>query len=286
MLGKSGSLLPTPVRILVSFILSLPFYSGAIPYIVNPMTAPYWLDLANPELFPDVALALRDPDGLLAVGGDLSEARLLAAYRRGIFPWYSDDQPILWWSPDPRLVLFPERLHISRSLKKTLKKAPFDLSMDQAFDQVILACSEPRADQPGTWITEEMRLAYERLHQAGHAHSVECWQDNKLVGGLYGIAIGKVFFGESMFSRVNNASKLAFVSLTRQLQQWQFGLIDCQVESAHLNSLGASPIRRSEFIQYLNVFCEIKTPPTTWQFDPALLEQLQKTGGILDTLTA
>ncbi len=248
------------------------------------MTAPYWLDLANPELFPDVALALRDPDGLLAVGGDLSERRLLAAYRNGIFPWYSGDQPILWWSPDPRSVLFPECLHISKSLKKTLKKAPFHLSMDQAFAQVILACSEPRPGQPGTWITEEMRLAYVRLHQAGHAHSVECWQDNRLVGGLYGIAIGKVFFGESMFSRVSNASKLAFVYLTRQLQQWQFGLIDCQVESAHLNSLGASLIRRSEFIQYLKVFCETRTPQAPWQFDPVLLEQIQKTGGMIEAL--
>ena len=191
------------------------------------MTAPYWLNPYDPTDFPDVSLALREPDGLLAVGGDLRIERLLAAYQRGIFPWYSGDQPILWWSPDPRSVLFPDKLHISRSLRKTLRKQLFTITFDTAFEEVIHACSEPRADGLGTWITDEMQQAYLRLHQSGYAHSVECWLNGKLVGGLYGVAMGKVFFGESMFSRVTDASKIAFVFLVRQLQRWQFEMIDC-----------------------------------------------------------
>ena len=219
------------------------------------MTAPYWLNPHDPTDFPDVTLALRDPDGLLAVGGDLTIERLLAAYRRGIFPWYSGDQPILWWSPDPRSVLFPDKLHISRSLRKSLRKQQFTITFDTVFADVIRACSQPRAGDPGTWITDEMQHAYIRLHQAGYAHSIECWLNDKLVGGLYGIAIGKVFFGESMFSHVTDASKISFVYLVRQLQRWQFELIDCQIETSYLNQFGAKLIARSEFITRLNQHC-------------------------------
>ena len=231
------------------------------------MTAPYWLNPYDPADFPDVALALRDPDGLLAVGGDLSVERLLAAYQRGIFPWYSGDQPILWWSPDPRSVLFPAKLHVSRSLRKVLRKQEYKITFDTAFAEVIHACSQPRAGDPGTWITDEMQQAYIRLHQAEHAHSIEIWLNGKLVGGLYGIAIGKVFFGESMFSRVTDASKVAFVFLVRQLQRWQFGVIDCQIQSAHLDQFGAELIPRSEFTMLLNQFCNQTGLGGLWTID-------------------
>lgn len=210
--------------------------------------APYWLDPRDPAApFPPVELALRDPDGLLALGGDLSPERLLAAYRQGIFPWYSEGQPILWWSPDPRMVLQPNELKISRSLRKTLRKRAFRITLDEDFPAVMEACAEPRADGLGTWITEDMTLAYRRLHELGYAHSVEAWQDGRLVGGLYGVALGKVFFGESMFTRATDASKVAFVHLVRQLQRWDFVLIDCQVYTGHLASLGAAPIPRRDF---------------------------------------
>lgn len=231
------------------------------------MTAPYWLNPYDPADFPDVALALRDPDGLLAVGGDLSVERLLAAYQRGIFPWYSGDQPILWWSPDPRSVLFPDKLHVSRSLRKVLRKQEYKITFDTAFADVIRACSQPRAGDPGTWITDEMQQAYIRLHQAEHAHSIEIWLNGKLVGGLYGIAIGKVFFGESMFSRVTDASKVAFVFLVLQLQRWQFGVIDCQIQSAHLDQFGAELIPRSEFTMLLNQFCNQTGLSGLWTID-------------------
>jgi len=231
------------------------------------MTAPYWLNPHDPTDFPDVALALPDPDGLLAVGGDLSIERLLAAYQRGIFPWYSGDQPILWWSPDPRSVLFPNKLHMSRSLRKTLRKQQYKITLDTAFADVIHACSQPREGEPGTWITDEMQQAYIRLHQAGFAHSVECWMNDKLVGGLYGIAIGHVFFGESMFSTRTDASKVAFVFLVRQLQRWQFGLIDCQIQSAHLDQFGAELIPRSEFITQVNQLCSQAGDREVWTMD-------------------
>lgn len=218
-------------------------------------SAPYWLETTRPELFPDVSLALKEPDGLLAVGGDLSEQRLLAAYQQGIFPWYSKEQPILWWSPDPRMILNPAELKISRSLRKTIKKETFTISFDQAFEQVIDECSAPREYTADTWITDEMKQAYINLHNAGHAHSVECWQGNTLVGGLYGLSIGKVFFGESMFSRVTDASKVAFVCLVKHLKLWQYQLIDCQVYTGHLESLGATSIPRSEFVQQIAKFC-------------------------------
>ena len=235
------------------------------------MSAPYWLNPYDPADFPDVALALREPDGLLAVGGDLSVQRLLAAYRRGIFPWYSGDQPILWWSPDPRSVLFPDKLHVSRSLRKTLRKQQFKITLDLAFTEVIRACSQPRVGEPGTWITDEMQAAYIRLHQAGHAHSVECWQDDKLVGGLYGVAIGKVFFGESMFSRATDASKVAFVHLVRQLQRWQFGLIDCQIQTAHLDQFGAELLPRPEFIEQVTQLCMLGNAPGQWTMEADLV---------------
>lgn len=238
------------------------------------MTAPYWLNPYDPTDFPNVSLALHDPDGLLAVGGDLSIERLLAAYQRGIFPWYSGDQPILWWSPDPRSVLFPHKLHISRSLRKTLRKQLFTITFDTAFADVIRACSEPRSDGLGTWITDEMQQAYIRLHQAGYAHSVECWLKGKLVGGLYGVAIGNVFFGESMFSHVTDASKVAFVFLIRQLQRWQFEMIDCQIQTAYLNQFGAELIPRSEFVKRLGRICKQPGRNDVWIIDTDLASSI------------
>jgi len=232
---------------------------------------PFWIDPAEPgQTFPDVSLALREPDGLLAVGGDLSPERLLAAYRRGIFPWYNDEQPILWWSPDPRTVLYPAALKVSRSLRKTLNRGVFTVTMDRSFDAVVGACAAPRAGNSGTWITREMAAAYGRLHTLGFAHSVECWREERLVGGLYGVAIGRAFFGESMFSRESDASKVAFCHLVRQLGAWDFGLIDCQVYSAHLASLGAEEIPRSRFARCLDILCD-SGQDRQWEFEPNLL---------------
>lgn len=229
---------------------------------------PHWIQPGDPvTAFPDVNFALREPDGLLAVGGDLSSERILAAYRRGIFPWYSDSQPVLWWSPDPRTVLFPAQLKLSRSLRKTLRREHFSVSLDQSFSDVIEACAEPRPGSSGTWITEEMANAYSSLHAQGYAHSVECRLDGELVGGLYGVAIGRVFFGESMFSRVTDASKVAFAWLVRQLEARDFGLVDCQIHTRHLASLGASEIPRAEFIRHLDALCESGPPPGHWHFD-------------------
>jgi len=229
-----------------------------------------WLDPADASCpFPPLEHALTDPDGLLALGGDLSVTRLINAYRHGIFPWYSDGQPIMWWSPDPRTVLFPEALNISRSLAKTLRKKPYEISLNKSFSEVITACAAPRNDGEGTWITDEMQHAYCRLHTEGHAHSVESWRDGELVGGLYGIAIGQVFFGESMFAYANDASKVAFVHLVRHLSKAGFKLIDCQVDSAHLQSLGATQIPRSQFAQQLDEYCE--QAETAQHFQPQFL---------------
>jgi leucyl/phenylalanyl-tRNA---protein transferase len=231
-------------------------------------TGPFWLDPEDPQrLFPDVSLALRDPDGLLAMGGDLSVERLLQAYRSGIFPWFGPRQPILWWSPDPRLVLFPEALRISRSLSRVLRRNSFAVTLDTAFEAVIEQCAVRRPGQAGTWITAEMRSAYLQLHAAGHAHSVECWQEGVLVGGLYGVAVGRIFFGESMFTRANDASKVAFVRLVQQLRDWDFPLVDCQVHTRHLESLGATGIPRDEFVQWLSVHCARDPVAGRWQFD-------------------
>ena len=240
------------------------------------MTAPYLLDKFNKTDFPDVELALTEPDGLLAVGGDLSVERLTSAYQQGIFPWYSEGQPILWWSPDPRMVLKPNEIKVSRSLAKTIRKQNFKVTLDQNFRDVISACSKPRlengTEQSETWILNEMIEAYVKLHEAGYAHSVECWQNNELVGGLYGVAIGNVFFGESMFSRVSNASKIAFVFLSNQLQQWNFQLIDCQVYTSHLESLGAYMIPRKQFTSLLESYASDTAVNKKWQTDPDLYD--------------
>jgi len=221
-------------------------------------------DLAN-QPFPAITQALTEPDGLLAVGGCLSTQRILNAYSQGIFPWYSDDEPILWWSPDPRLVVFPEQLYLSKSLKKTLRKQSFRITFDKAFSQVIKACAAPRADDSGTWLLAEMQQAYCRLHTEGHAHSVEAWYQDELVGGLYGIAIGQVFFGESMFHRKTDASKVAFASLVQQLSSWGYQMIDCQVHTQHLASLGAEEIPRTHFSNLLQQYRHCKPHPTAWQ---------------------
>ena len=217
--------------------------------------------------FPSIELALDEPNGLLAAGGDLSIERLLQAYRHGIFPWYESDQPILWWSPDPRMVLLPEDLKISKSLRKLLRQHPYTLSMDQDFAGVVRGCAEARRDALGTWITDEMQAAYCALHDAGFAHSVEVWSQQELVGGLYGVALGQVFFGESMFSREANTSKLALVALAKQLQRWKYQLIDCQVSSDHLLSLGATEISREQFHQKLLQLSAKSGKIGQWQFD-------------------
>ncbi|GIZ13093.1 leucyl/phenylalanyl-tRNA--protein transferase [Pseudomonas sp. NCCP-436] len=201
--------------------------------------------------FPPLHQALRQPEGLLAAGGDLSPARLIQAYRHGCFPWFEDGQPILWWSPDPRTVLFPDELHVSRSLRKFLKQQRFRVTFDQDFPAVIAACAAPRTYAPGTWITDTMQNAYLELHRRGIAHSVEVWDNSELVGGLYGLAMGQLFFGESMFCRRDNASKVGFVTLVEKLQAWRFVLIDCQMPTRHLHSFGARPIPRDTFANYL-----------------------------------
>jgi len=225
-----------------------------------------WLESDAP--FPSVAHALREPNGLLAAGADLSPQRLLAAYRRGIFPWFSAGEPILWWSPDPRMVLLPDAMKISRSLAKTLRHADYTVRLDSAFAQVIAACSAtPRAGQSGTWIVPEMQAAYLRLHGLGHAHSVETWREGKLIGGLYGIAIGGAFFGESMFSWATDASKIALVHLCKHLISRRFGIIDCQMETTHLKSLGARPIPRSDFLARVAALVETGDLPGRWPLD-------------------
>jgi leucyl/phenylalanyl-tRNA--protein transferase len=210
------------------------------------MSTVVWLGESDtPDAFPPVEQALKEPDGLLAAGGDLSPERLLAAYRRGIFPWYSRGQPILWWSPDPRAVLSPREMKVSRSLAKTLRNAGFVVRFDTVFGEVMRACGALRPE--GTWISREMRDAYLRLHRLGHAHSVEVWRDDQLVGGLYGVALGRLFFGESMFSRERDASKVALKHLCDRLIARDYVLIDCQMATTHLQSLGAKLIPRSEF---------------------------------------
>jgi leucyl/phenylalanyl-tRNA--protein transferase len=220
--------------------------------------------LRGSEPFPPVQQALRDPNGLLAAGGDLSPRRLLDAYRHGIFPWYSEGEPVLWWSPDPRMVLFPAELKVARSLSKTLRNTAYEIRFDASFDDVMMGCAAPRAEQSGTWITDEMRAAYNRLHRLGHAHSVETWIDGALAGGLYGVALGGMFFGESMFSLRRDASKLALVALARRLEAGGFGLIDCQLPTPHLATLGARPLRRAEFIRRLRELIHYEDTPGSW----------------------
>lgn len=240
-----------------------------------------WLPVDDDRVpFPHPDTALDDPDGLLAVGGSLTARRLMAAYRAGIFPWYTQGQPVLWWSPNPRAVLFPDRIKVSRSLRKTLRRGRFRVTMDRAFQQVIRACAAARGEREGTWITPAMAAAYTHLHVSGHAHSVEVWQDDQLVGGLYGVALGRAFFGESMFSRVSDASKVALVHLAGQLCRWGYGLIDCQVESAHLASLGAESIPRRDFLGLLDALCDLSEQPAPWRMDePAPIDLALGTAG-------
>lgn len=223
-----------------------------------------WLD--GDSDFPPVTQALTDPPGLLAGGGDLSPQRLLLAYSRGIFPWYGPQDPLLWWSPDPRLVLQPSRIRVRRSLAKVLRNRRYRVCFNSAFEQVMRACAEPRGDGHGTWISEDMVLAYRELHRLGYAHSVETWHGDQLVGGLYGVCIGRMFYGESMFSRVPDSSKIALVYLCRVLQEHGYPLIDCQMETSHLLSMGAQSMPRMMFCQQL---AELVVQPSiikTWNF--------------------
>lgn len=219
------------------------------------------------SFFPAVESAMREPNGLLAMGGDLSVEWLLDAYHHGIFPWFNPGEPILWWSPDPRMVLVPDEIRVTRSLAKRIRNGGFEVRIDTAFADVMRACAGPRGGTNGTWISPTMVAAYTRLHQAGYAHSVETWHDGVLVGGLYGVAIGRMFYGESMFSRMADASKVALVRLARQLQRWEFGLIDCQMETAHLASLGAHTLPRAAFTTRLAELVNLPHHPGPWHFD-------------------
>ena len=215
---------------------------------------------------------MREPNGLLAMGGDLTAPRLLDAYRHGIFPWFNAGEPILWWSPDPRMVLFPDEIRVTRSLAKRMRNGGFEIRVDSAFRQVMQSCAAPRRHEvlgegSGTWISPEMVAAYIRLQQQGFAHSVEVWRNGELVGGLYGVAIGRMFYGESMFSRMADASKVALVTLCRQLQRWDFGMIDCQMETTHLTSMGARPISRNAFCTKLSSLIDLGSVPSPWCFD-------------------
>jgi leucyl/phenylalanyl-tRNA--protein transferase len=226
-----------------------------------------WLSAAAAaDAFPPVSEALTEPNGLLAAGGDLEPERLLAAYRQGIFPWYQEGQPILWWSPDPRAVLMPDALKVSRSLRRSLKKRRFEFRVDTAFERVVAACAEPRGYGGGTWITAETAAAYERLHRLGWAHSFETWADGLLVGGLYGVGIGRVFFAESMFTRVTDASKVALVHGVDLLRSRNIELVDCQVASAHTRSLGVVDVPRSEFLSLIRSLCAQSARPESWRF--------------------
>lgn len=228
--------------------------------------------LSPDDRFPPVERALEEPNGLLAAGADLSLSRLLAAYRSGIFPWYSEGQPLLWWSPDPRMVLFPPELKLARSLKKRLARRDYEMRTNTAFEAVIRACAAPRAGQDGTWITEEVVAAYTRLNRAGHAHSVETWIGGELAGGLYGVAIGRAFFGESMFTNAPDASKIALAHLVRQLERAGCGMIDCQMRTAHLARFGAREIPRGEFIRKLAELVNYPQSEREWRLDDDLFD--------------
>ncbi len=225
-----------------------------------------------PRTYTFPPLEAASPEGLLAVGGDLNPDRLLSAYRQGVFPWFSDGQPILWWSPDPRAILYPADLHISRSLRKSLRTQGFAVTADRAFDDVIQRCAESRNAREGTWITSGMQEAYCTLHRMGYAHSVETWQNGQLVGGLYGLAIGKAFFGESMFSQITDASKTALVALSVSLTASGYHFIDCQVVSEHLNSLGAKAVPRYRFSSELKQAVETPVNETPWNWTTAARE--------------
>ena len=230
--------------------------------------------LADRDPFPPVDTALRDPNGLLAAGGDLSPGRLLDAYARGIFPWFGDADPVLWWSPDPRMVLWLRDLHVSRSLRRAIRSARYTVTLDAAFPQVMAVCAEPRDAEGGTWITAGMMDAYNRLAALGHAHSVEVWSGGELAGGLYGVALGRMFYGESMFSEHRDASKVALVYLVRQLERWGFELIDCQMSTAHLASLGAREIPRTEFLQLVHRLVHLPAVPSPGALEADFMETL------------
>jgi leucyl/phenylalanyl-tRNA--protein transferase len=224
-----------------------------------------WLQRSDPpDAFPPVEQALAEPNGLLAAGGDLSPERIICAYRAGIFPWFESGQPILWWSPDPRCILRPERFHVAASLRRSARSAGFELTFNRACAAVIDACAEHRIGQTGTWITGEMKLAYQELHASGWVHSVEVWQGESLAGGIYGLASGAAFFGESMFSRVSDASKIAMMALCRVLAAQSFALLDCQVASPHLMTLGAELMKRTEFSRLLTEVSQSPDPATFW----------------------
>ena len=227
--------------------------------------------LGPADPFPPLDSALRDPNGLLAAGADLSAQRLLDAYSRGIFPWFGEEDPLLWWSPDPRMVLYVDELRVSRSLRRVVRAGRFRVTMDTAFRAVMEGCAEPRPDQAGTWITLEMIRAYEQLARLGYAHSIEAWDGDTLAGGLYGVALGRMFFGESMFARRTDASKVAFVALVRQLERWRFELIDCQMATGHLASLGAREVARSGFLADVHRLVQQPPVPSPWRLDPAVL---------------
>lgn len=227
-----------------------------------------WLKADEP--LPPVTDALAEPNGLLAAGGNLSIPRLVDAYRHGIFPWFSPGQPVLWWTPDPRMVLIPHELKIARSLNKVLRNRQYEVRVDTRFLAVMQACAEPRPEQDGTWISDDMMAAYGALHEQGLAHSVETWIDGELAGGLYGVALGRMFYGESMFTRVADASKIALVHLARQLGRWQFGMIDCQMHTPHLASLGAREIPRADFMRELQVLVNCAGVPGRWKLDSDL----------------
>jgi leucyl/phenylalanyl-tRNA--protein transferase len=231
-----------------------------------------WLNPLDPNsVFPPVEKALNEPDGLLAAGGDLNPGRVLRAYREGIFPWYEEGQPILWWSPNPRAVLYPNHLKISRSLRKTLRNHTWTISFDRAFRETIKACAAPRKGIRGTWITPSMLRAYCLLHAQGYAHSVEVWDETgALIGGLYGVAIGRVYFGESMFSRKPDTSKVALTYLARHLQAWGYPLIDCQLSSPHITSLGGEALPRKQYLKHLKKWCAVPGQASPWHVDPEL----------------
>lgn len=225
----------------------------------------YWLSPDDPPgAFPPIGANLEDPNGLIAAGGDLSTPRLLAAYRRGIFPWYEEGQPVLWWSPDPRCVIYPQKVHVSRRLARTIRTTTFALTANRAFPAVIDACANPRRYTDATWITSAMRRAYIGLHTQGYAHSVEAWQGETLVGGIYGVVLGRIFFGESMFSRERDASKIILVRLAKALGQAGFYCIDCQLPSPHLVSMGAELISRDQFLAALPEYCAEQPKVTDW----------------------
>ena len=234
-----------------------------------------WLNPGDPpDAFPPVDAAMHEPDGLLAAGGDLSPERLLYAYRTGIFPWYDEGQPLLWWSPDPRCVLQPGDYYLSRRSRRYLRQSQAVVRCNSAFDEVIRACAAPRRSQQGTWITSDMIRAYENLHREGWAHSIEIRIDGKLVGGLYGVAIGRAFFGESMFSLEPNASKAALLLLTSMMDEGQFGIVDCQVLSSHLLTLGATMLSRDSFVERLGLLCDPPVRFVNWPADPRPIPEL------------